>query len=105
MDMILRKMNLHFDSQSTSAKRREISNLTLKDIEILKTKKLTKRLLLGVTNSFGDFLGIGSPFTIRFKVLMMYTFKLEKPLHWDDPIPENIREAWIDIIAEALEYG
>ena len=52
-------------------------NLTLKDMEMLKTKKLTKRLLLGVTNSFGDFLGIGSPFTIRFKVLMRLMFQVE----------------------------
>ena len=80
-------------------------NLSLQELDQLKTKKLTKRLLLGVTNGFGDFMGIGSPFTVKFKVLMRNIFQVEEPLHWDDQIPEYMRQAWIDIIAEALEHG
>ena len=90
-----------------SKKRRSVRsepNLTLLDVEMLKSKKLTKRMLLGVTNSFGDFLGIASPFTIRFKVLMRKLFQVEKPLNWDDDIPEFMREAWIEVIREALEH-
>ena len=78
-------------------------NLSLLELDQLKTKKITKRLLLGVTNGFGDFMGIGSPFTVKFKVLMRNIFQVEEPLHWDDQIPEYMRQAWIDIIAEALE--
>ena len=74
-------------------------------MENLRTKKLTKRLLLGVTNSFGDFLGIASPFTVRFKMLMRKMFQLETPLHWDDQIPGEMKTAWIEIITEAIECG
>ena len=68
----------------------------MQDVEKLKTKKLKKRLL---------FLCLGSPFTVRFKVLMRRLFQVEKPLHWDEEIPEEMREDWINIIVEALEHG
>ena len=60
-------------SINLSKKRRSVRsepNLMLSDIETLRTKTLSKRILLGMTNSFCDFLGIASPFTIKFKVLM-----------------------------------
>ena len=46
-----------------------------------------------------------SPFTVRFKALMRQMFQVEVPLHWDDQIPEDMREAWVSIITEALECG
>ena len=70
---------------------REEPNLTLSDIDDLKSKSFTKRLLLGVTNGFGDFLGVASPFTIKFKVLMRQLFLLEEPLTWDENVPEWCR--------------
>ena len=63
---------------------REFPDLTIEDVNQLKCQKLSKRILLGVTNSFGDFLGIASPFTIRFKDEMRKLFLLEEPLNWDD---------------------
>ena len=99
------KLGLTFPINISKKKRnvRTEPNLTLQDLDQLKTRKLTKRLLLGVTNGFGDFLGVGSPFTVRFKVLMRNIFQVEEPLHWDDAIPESMRKAWIDVIVEALE--
>ena len=75
------------------------------DIAKLKSQKLSKRVLLGVTNSFGDFLGIASPFKIRFKDQMRRLFMLEEPLNWDDELPEGSKDEWISLISEALEVG
>ena len=46
---------------------RVLPDLTVKDLVTLKQVKMTKRNLLGITNSFGDFLGLADPFTIRFR--------------------------------------
>ena len=66
---------------------------------------MTKRILLGVTNYFGDFLGIASPFTMLLKVLMRELFMLEKSLVWDEEIPAEYGEAWISLFTETLEAG
>jgi hypothetical protein len=55
---------------------------------------LTKRNLLGVTNGFGDFLGLASPFTVRFKVLRDL-FLLEEPLTWDQEVPAGVKDQWV----------
>jgi len=91
-----------------SRKRRSIRsepNLTLADVEKLKTQTLTKRILLGVVNGFKDFLGIAAPFVIRYKDLMRQLFLLEKPLMWDEPVPETCREDWISLMLETIECG
>ena len=80
-------------------------NLTLEDVDGLKSRTLTKRILLGVTNGFGDFLGIASPFTVRFKVMMRELFLMEEPLTWDEAVPEWIKDNFVKLIVEALEAG
>ena len=84
---------------------REEANLTAADVGILKSKTLTKRILLGVVNGFGDFLGIASPFIMRYKVLMRQLFLLEEPLTWDEPIPQSNSHDWINLMMETLESG
>ena len=78
-------------------------DLTLEDLNKLKDKVMTRRLLLGVTNGFGDFMGIIEPFTIRFKLMMKKFFECESPMLWDQPIEGAFKEAWIDLIAEAVK--
>ena len=88
-----------------SKKRRNVRvgpNLTVEDIPKLKDLKMTKRLLLGVTNSFGDFIGMATPFTIRLKLAMKKLFELELPLSWDEEVPDSVRDSWILLITEAL---
>ena len=80
-------------------------DLTLDDIGSLKTLQMTKRILLGLTNSFGDFLGIASPYTIRLKLNMKKLFEEDVPLSWDDDIPVNLRDDWIELIVETLVAG
>ena len=80
-------------------------DLTVSDIPSLQGIKMNKRLLLGVTNSFGDFLGIASAYTIRLKLLMKKLYEMDIPLSWDEDIPSDLRPAWIDLISEALAAG
>jgi hypothetical protein len=48
-----------------------------------------------VTNGFGDFLGLASPFTVRFNVLMRDLFLLEEPLNWDQEVPAGVKDQWV----------
>ena len=77
-------------------------DLSLKDVDSLKTVQMTKRILLGLTNSFGDFLGIASPYTIRLKLNMKKLFEVDVPLRWDDDIPQGLRDKWVQLVEEAL---
>ena len=97
-------MGIQF-SINMSRKRRGVRvkpDLTLADLDSLRSITMTKRLLLGVTNSFGDFLGIASPYTIKLKLSMKKMFELDIPLGWDEDIPSDMRDSWIAHIVEAL---
>ena len=77
-------------------------DLTVRDVDSLKSVQMTKRILLGLTNSFGDFLGIASPYTIRLKLNMKKLFEVDIPLGWDDDIPQELRDKWVELVVEAL---
>ena len=62
---------------------------------------LTKRLLLSQVNGIYDPLGIASPFTVRAKILLRKLNTLS--LDWDDPIPYDEREKWVDFFGELFE--
>ena len=79
--------------------------LSRADLNSLSDLKMTKRNLLGLTNSFGDFLGMADPFTIRFKLLMKNLFDKDFPLLWDDPVPDEEKQLWINLITEAVQSG
>ena len=92
-------------SINMSKKRRNVRinpDLSNADLDTLKTITMSKRPLLGVTNSFGDFLGIASPYTIKLKLNMKKLFEQDTPLSWDDDIPAGLRDSWIALIEEAL---
>ena len=68
--------------------------------------KLTKRMCLGITNGFLDFIGIACPFTLRFKLLMKELFNnRELALSWDDPLPQSDTAKWLELIAETVKSG
>ena len=51
---------------------------------------MTKRNLLGLTNSFTrDFLGMAAPFSLRFKLLMRNLYEGENAFHWDEEVPNK----------------
>ena len=80
--------------------------LRVEDLDGLKDVKMSKRNLLGITNSFSrDFLGLADPFSIRFKLLMKNLFDKDFPLLWDDAIPDKEKFLWIQLIKEAVIEG
>ena len=95
-------------SLNLSKKKRSVRTLpalTVDDLDGLVSVRMTKRNLLGLTNSFGDFLGMCEPFTLRFKLLMKNLFDQKSPLLWDDAIPEEEKRTWIQLIHEAVVTG
>ena len=77
--------------------------LTKDTLELLDSTVFTKRICLGITNGFLDFMGIACPFTLRFKLLMRQLFEPEhKVLGWEDKVPGQLLEPWKLLIAEAV---
>ena len=101
------QMGVKFPVNLSRKKRsvRSLPNLTMKDIEKLGEVKLSKRILLGFVNGFGDPLGIASPWYMKLKVLMKKLYELQDALSWDDSIPIGNRQEWIDVMVEALVTG
>ena len=79
------------------------SKLNKRKSTFIEVRYFNKRNLLGVTNSFGDFLGMAEPFTISFRRGMKKIFQLKNPLFWDDPIPEQMKWFWIDLIRDTVK--
>ena len=75
-------------------------------LQLLESTPLTRRICLGITNGFLDFLGVACPFTIRFKLLMKQLLegRLVK-MEWDDHVPEDFLHPWKELIAEAVKSG
>ena len=85
-------------------KMRDLPALTVDSLDLLSSTSLTKRICLGITNSFLDFLGITCPFTLRFKLLMRQLFEHQcKLLDWNDKVPEDCAEQMKLLIAEAVQ--
>ena len=101
----LMKMPVSLNLSKKKRSIRTLPDLTVNDLERLRSIQMTKRNLLGITNSFGDFLGVADPFTLRFKLLMRNLFDRSEPLKWDDAIDDLEKEAWIALISEAVHEG
>ena len=89
-----------------SKKKRKIAeypDLTLNDLEKLRTIKLTKRNLLGVPAGIFDPIGIASVFTIKLKIGLKQLFDLDENLSWDDEIPANMKNWWVEVLTEAIK--
>ena len=89
-------------SKKRTKKLRSGPNLTLDSLDQLKSLKLSKRLCLSVASGFHDFIGIGCPFTLRFKLLMQQLFELNPTLSWDDELDAATCAPWHELIAEAV---
>ena len=63
-------------------------------------QQLTKRMILSQINSVYDPLGLAGSFTVRAKILMRHLWGIDQKLDWDDPIPEENRENWINFFKD-----
>ena len=88
-------------------KRRKVRTqpaITKDTLGLLDTTAFTKRVCLGITNGFLDFMGISCPFTIRFKLLMRQLHEgSNRQLNYDDKVPDDKLDAWKTLIAEAVQ--
>ena len=64
-------------------------DISVDTLDKLYSAKLTRKILLGVTNSQFDMLGIASPITIKLKSAMRDSFIKENGLDWDSILPDN----------------
>ena len=91
-------------TKKKNKKLRSGPNLTVESLKSLAGVNFSRRVCLGVTNGFLDFIGVACPFLLRFKLLMkeLYMDK-ELKLGWDDLLPGGIKSQWVNLIAEAVQ--
>ena len=82
-----------------------MENLTEKDIPRLPRMLLTKRILLGMVNSQYDPMGLICPLLIILKINLRDLFGPDSGLGWDDPVPTEIHEKWVEILSMFLGIG
>ena len=89
---------------------RTATDLLVTDIPQELAQKLTRSLLLGITNSIYDILGFLIPLTIILKLIIRETHKKELALKWQDELPSNLKERVIKVLillkeAEKLRFN
>ena len=62
---------------------------------------LTKRDVLQTSSLIYDPLGWATPVTIKAKILLQYIW--QSKLSWDEPLPNEINESWVSILADLIE--
>jgi hypothetical protein len=89
-----------------SPKKRKIRtgpNLQVDQIPVGVPVALTKRMVLSQLNSIYDPFGLASPFTIVAKILMRKLWATDVNVGWDDPIPEKLRNEWLEFFRDLFE--
>ena len=67
---------------------------------------LSKRIMLRISNTMYDPLGLISPFLIKFKVEMRSLYSEDyKVLKWDDKVPSSLHQRWIDLSQQLFEVN
>ena len=82
-----------------------VEDLCEKDIPRLPQIHLTKRALLGFVNSQYDPMGLICPLLIILKINLRDLFGPNTEHGWDDPIPQEERAKWLEIISMFLKVG
>ena len=65
--------------------------------------EVTKRLILSTVNRIYDPLGLLSPFTLKFKILLREVWAHVDKFDWDDVLPTDIQKEWLSIKEEMDE--
>ena len=61
---------------------------------------ITKRQILSIGNSIYDPLGLITPFTVKAKIILRTLWAKSSKLDWDDPVPEELRKNWGEILKQ-----
>ena len=73
-------------------------DLKIEEIPRLIEIKLTRKILLGITNSIYDVYGLIAAILIQLKIELRFLLDPELKLGWDDAVPKEIKERWIKLL-------
>ena len=62
---------------------------------------LTKRLILSQVNGIYDLMGLAGPVSVKAKILTRELWAREPRLGWKDPIPDQLRDEWVEFFNAA----
>ena len=79
-------------------------DLTTETLDTMEGAVFTKRILLSVTMTIYDPIGLVTPVTIRMKWLLQQLGK-NREAGWDDPICPEDRPRWTEIITQLVKQG
>ena len=95
-DIFKVRVRINFTRKSkTSSKERD---LEYDEIPLLQEMKITRRLLLSVTNSCYDPLGLLAPVTIQMKIALRSLYNKDEKCGWDDDVSNETKIEWIQIL-------
>ena len=57
-------------------------------------------MILSQVNGIYDPMGLASPLTVKEKILMRRLWASEVKLGWDDTIPDELRNEWVEFFRE-----
>ena len=101
------QMSVSFPVNITKKKTKKLRSgpcLSVEDLKSLSSIKLTRRICLGITNGFLDFLGLACPLTIRFKLLMKDLLdNADHSVPWDEELSESWARAWYNLVSEIVK--
>ena len=82
---------------------RKEADLDDSQIILLAEDKLTRRMLLSITNSCYDPYGLMCPITVQLKIELRKLYTKELSLSWDADIPAEMKQEWVKLI-KRLKY-
>ena len=85
-------ITLRFNISKWSKGKCQEPDLSLSDIDQLKSLKHTRRTLLGICNGVFDPLGIALPYSIKLKILMKETLNVDNLGDWDGPVSKVLMD-------------
>ena len=65
--------------------------------------KITLRILMSITNSCYDPLGLLVAITVCMKIALRRLFTREKKLAWDEELPDDVKKEWIKILQKVKD--
>ena len=91
-------VSVHINISKKHCGARTEEDYALEDIPKLIAIALTRRILQGIVYSCFDIYGLVACITIQLKIELRNLFSKELNLMWDDPVPEEIKKRWIQIL-------
>ena len=98
-DMLEYKVKVNFSPKHR--KIRSAPDLTADNVRECFPAVLTQRIILSQLNSFHDPIGLAAPVIVCAKIMMrrIHTYKLG----WDNPVPDNDRDDWMNFFESLFE--